>query len=286
MDRRSVKHWRPDPLEDILGLLEEHTVDSKAWADWTETGDPAADEEARRAQYRLQSVATVMPRGRISSIHITDDRDAAIEALKTGADLVRMPFSALASRHSCPGLMLVEALDYWRRFLSGRRYDFLDHLSIAQKNNLYYLLHDRLDEQRKTGYITQGEFERAWRDLNTWYNEGRRYGVDLLVGQPYNIDVPYLAKKYNIAEPQEPDEVRVVFWGRYLDIGSQDVQEAIEELAALETREWDYEPVMACEIIRRYGWDGVFVKFGFTTSGAIYIMNGEKILQYGGWWSR
>jgi hypothetical protein len=288
--RKSVKHWRPDPKDEILEVLEYYTVDSSAWKAWP-MGSPSEvrnlsnvpaelDEVIQRASKKVETVAEPWPEGTFAAVHVTDDPNVVVRMLEAGDDLMGIP---LHYSRMCNGLRVSTVPDYWKRYVSSGRYEFLKTLHEESRMRLGQVLLARLDNDRSTHYITESEYEMAVNGVRRWIDHGELGGLDRIIEQPYNIDIPAMAKEHGIAKPKEPQYVDVIFHGRFLDIAERDAEEAAAELAELELKLKNVNTKEICQVLRNRGWDGVFTKSGFSTEAQLTIINTKSIIGYGDW---
>lgn len=273
----SVKDWSPDPVRDVKYYLERFTVDSSKY--------PNNPEQMERDESRLGGVASPVlhdPEPLFVSEHVTDDPSVVVAALNAGENLMETKRDWWP-KHLCPGLFVSMAPNYWRRRVSERLFRFLPTLTPEERKTFGGAIMDVLLEQRDRKYISESEYEVGVRDVDYWITGTlSSSAVTVVDGQPYNIDLPQLARKLGIADPKEPSVERVLFTGRYLDMAEREVWDAIGDLLAL-VRPGNLDQADICQVLREQGWDGVFTKSGFSTEAELSIMNGSRILAFGDW---
>jgi hypothetical protein len=169
---------------------------------------------------------------------------------------------------------------------SRKKWEFLAEISPEKFAEIADLVVKELRDERETRYITESEFEAGAR----WAREAVEFNnpaaLVLVADQPYNVDIPKLAREAGIADPFNPHEIEVVFSGRYLNMeppfwNSNIILEAISKQTKISEKEVSEESV--CEALREWGFDGGFTPSSFSTLPQLVIWNGEKVLQFGDW---
>lgn len=272
---RGVKEWSTDPIRDLVEALDEDTVDSSRLLD---------EESRQRAEAKMRGAASPLHAGGgFWAIHVTDDPGPMLEAIREGRDLEDVGGAWLGGM-ACPGMHLTNAPQYWVRARSARRYDFLETLSAEAREALRRIILDDLRRKRASGYITEPEFENAVRHVEEgWIGHGNWRSLFTVIDQPYNVDVPAMAKEAGLASPAEPQAVPVLFVGRYLSFMKGETQREADRLAELTFPGTRIGQKEVCEALRRHGWDGVFTTSGFSTEPQLFVMNPAKILRFGDW---
>lgn len=272
MPVRDVLHWTPDPIGEAKRNLEQITVDS----------EELGSEELRGwARMKMQAAADVNDDGTFTAWYVTDDRFEVEHVLSKRQKLWEGRYLGSI----CPGLYLTTYTGSRERH-SRKRWAFLKDLDQEGVAKLHQAIRSELLRETTERYITEWEYTRAMDSLDRWLeNKEHDYGVLHVGDQPYNIDVPKIAKDIGVAEPGKPDVIQVYFEGRYLDLTEKD---ANEEAAFLTGAVLGKEPGAVtrdevCDVLRAEGWDGAFTRTGFSTSAEIVIWNGDKIMRYGGW---
>lgn len=288
--RKSVKDWRPDPMDEILDTLKYYTVDSSAWKAWPmgspqevsnlSNVPPELDTIIQVAAKKVETVAEPWPEGTFAAVHVTDDPNTVVQMLEAGGDL--MSIQTGYSR-MCDGLRVSTVPDYWKRYVSRDRYEFLETLHEESRMQLGQLLLARLDNDRSTHYITESEYEAAVSSVLRWIDQGEILFLSRIIEQPYNVNIPAIAKEHGIAKPKEPKYVDVIFHGRFLDIAERDAWDSMIELAELELKKETESTQDMCKVLRNHGWDGVFTKSGFSMEAQLIIINTRSIIGYGDW---
>lgn len=258
----------------LLKILEKDTVDTASWR----VDDPKEAKYAmEQAEGKLYSLAAPQVGGTLRSYHVTDDPVKSIEVLRNRGDFY------VREGDLCGGLYVSTVPHFWEG-RSERKWDFLPQLSKGDRATLYGAVYDRLVEQIASKYITQSEFDRAQDTLALTMTSDRWQILSIVANQPYNIDIPKLAKDMGLAKPFEPHYVPVDFTGRYLEFNTQQAIEANEELLRL--RHGSLEGLSRldlCNMLKDYGWDGVYTKASMGTNPELVIWSGDKILRFGDW---
>lgn len=272
---RGVKEWSPDPIRDMVEALEDHTVDSEKFV-W--------DRQAREmAEHQMIGAANPILDGAFWSTHITDDPAPMLEAVKRGFDLAAAEPEWFGGP-MCPGMHVTTATDYWRIGRSSKRYAFLKTLAGEAKEALRRIILADLAQKRGSGYITESEYENAVSHVeDLWIKHGNWRALFTVINQPYNVDVPRIARDAGLAVPAEPVEVPVLFVGRYLSFSEPDALKDAYRLAEAVFPDRDVGQKEICLALRRHGWDGVFTTSGFSTEPQLIIMNAAKVLRFGDW---
>lgn len=257
-----------------LEALEKDTVDTSSWMiDDLEEAKDRMD----RAEGRLQSLAVPQIDGTLRSFHVTDNPGPVIELLKTQGDFY-------ARKGDLCGGLYVSAVPHFWEGRSNRKWDFLSKLSREARGVLYQSIYDRLVEKINSGYITQSEFESAEMDMAMAMTRDFWQVLTNVANQPFNIDIPKMAKDLGLATPFEPHYVPVDFVGRYLEFNTGRAIEANEALLLL--RHGSLESLSRldlCNMLRSYGWDGVFTKASMGTNPELVIWSGDKVVRFGDW---
>jgi hypothetical protein len=144
-------------------------------------------------------------------------------------------------------------------------------------------IRERVEGFVRSGYITRNEYENATRVIDQAAG-GYLPVLDIVANQPYNINIPDLAKALKIATPFEPLHIPVDFTGRYLEFNTRRAIDAYMEL--LRKKHGSAEGLTRkdlCDMLGSLGWDGVFTKAGFGTNPELVIWNTKKILTFGDW---
>jgi hypothetical protein len=264
---RGVKEWRPDRLAWILEDLERHTAD-------TAKGDLEFND------HRLMMLADVQEDGTLFAWHVTDDPELVKGILRARGDL--------AGRHPlypsiCRGLYVSLAPDYWARAVSRRQWDFLQTLTPEDKKRLVEAVFADLAHKGARNYITRPEHEAAMSAVDLFASQGNVGALLLVTDQPFNVNVPRIAKEIGVADPFRPQQVEVVFVGRYIDWASG--FRLIRELASLvhDVPEDRVTNEQMCDALRRHGWDGSFTKASMGAEQELVIWNAAEILRFGDW---
>lgn len=260
--------------KELLKVLEKDTVDTASWM----IDDPKeAKYLMERAEGRLQSLAVPQADGTLRSFHVTDNPDPVIEILKTGGDFY-------AREGDLCGGLYVSAVPHFWEGRSNRKWDFLPGMSKDDRGTLYQAVYDRLVDEINSGYITQSEFEAAQRDVAQAMTGDFWQILTIVANQPYNINIPKLAKDLGLATPFDPHYVPVDFVGRYLEFNTSRAIEANEALLLLKHGSLEgLSRLDLCNMLKENGWDGVFTKAGMGTNPELVIWSGDKVVRFGDW---
>lgn len=258
----------------LLKELEKDTVDSASWA---QKDANAAERALYDAESRMRGAALPQIDGTIRSFHVTDDPSRFIDILEGRAGMHERVGDL------CTGLYVSTAPDFWES-RSHKQWEFLKTLSPDGVRTLIEAIRKRVGEFVSSGYITRNEYENATRVINQ-AEEGYLPVLEIVANQPFNIDIPKLAKALKIAEPFEPIHVPVDFTGRYLEFNTKRAIDAYMEL--LRKKNGGSTEGLTrkdlCDLLGSLGWDGVFTKAGFGTNPELVIWNTDKILTFGDW---
>lgn len=257
----------------LLKELEKDTVDSASWA---QKDANAAEQALYDAESRMRGAAAPQIDGTLRSFHVTDDPARFIDVLEGRAGMHER------AGDLCTGLYVSTAPNFWES-RSQKQWDFLKTLSPDSVRTLIQAIRERVGDFVRSGYITRNEYENATRVLEQ--AEGGYLPVlDIVANQPFNINIPDLAKALKIATPFEPIHVPVDFTGRYLEFNTRRAIDAYMEL--LRKMHGSAEGLTRkdlCDLLKNLGWDGVFTKAGFGTNPELVIWNTDKILTFGDW---
>lgn len=271
--RKGVLHWTPDPIGEAIHNLRSFSIDSEVAG--------ARPNDRKYMQNSLTNVAIVNDDGTFTAWHVTDDPRPVVHLLEAGGDLAKI---AYVGGHLCEGLHVTAVPDLYARH-STRRWSFLKNLSQEGKDALVSELRKVLTENVMTHYITSSEYDRAMTEIMHWQNGLSDYGPRMVGGQPYNVDVPEIAKKAGIADYEPADIIKVVFEGRFLDMTKTEAQEYAADLASAMT---GLEPgalmqLHVCDALKANGWDGAFTRSDVSSYPEMAIWNGSKINRFGSW---
>lgn len=258
----------------LLDDLEKDTVDTSRW---TVDDVDQAEVDFHRAESKLFNLATPLRDGVLRSWHVTDDPAKVVDILNGKGEFYEREGDL------CGGLYVSAVPHYWEG-RSQKKWEWLPKLSREERLVLYDAVRRRLDELGKSGYLTQGEYERGLRDIELAVQYDNYHILDILINQPYNINVIEIVKKLGLAKPFEPPHVPVEFVGRYLEFNTSRAIEANEQL--LRKRFGSTEGLTRkdlCDMLRSYGFDGVFTQFGMGTNAELVIWNKDKITSFGDW---
>lgn len=256
----------------LLEILEKDTVDTRSWM----VDDPKeAKYQMERAEGRLYSLAQPQVDGTLRAWHVTDDPQKVVNLLKEKGDFYAREGDL------CGGLYVSTVPHFWQG-RSNKKWEFLGTLSREARGTLYQAIYDRLVDQINSKYITPSEFENAEGVIAQAMTTDYWQVLVVIANQPYNIDVPKMAKELALATPFEPHEVPVDFVGRYLEFNTERAVKANEALLLL--RHGSMEGVTRldlCNMLKSYGWDGVFTKASMGTNPELVIWSGDKIVAFG-----
>lgn len=259
--------------KELLKILEKESVDSGSWAQ----EDPKAAEDALYlAESRMRGAAIPQIDGTIRSFHVTDNPAPVVEILEGKADFYERKGDL------CGGLYVSSEPNFWEG-RSERKWDFMQQLPPESMRTLIDAIAQKIDGFRESGYITPSEYEVAVRDLDQ-ARKGYWQVLSIVANQPYNVNIPDLAKRLGIAKPFEPFHVPVDFVGRYLEFNTKAAIDAYMELLRKKFKTTEgLTRTDLCDLLRDYGFDGVFTKAGFGTNPELVIWNKGKILTFGDW---
>jgi hypothetical protein len=258
--------------QQALEELEKDTVDTSSWM----VDDPRAAKIAmQRAESKIYSLAVPQADGTLRGWHVTDDPEKVVELLRTKGDFYAREGDL------CGGLYVSAVPHYWEG-RSSKKWDFLPKLSKEARGILYNAVQERLDEKASTGYITKSEYDRASDDIAMAKEKDFWQILDIVANQPFNVDIIGLSERLGLAIAFKPPHVPVDFVGRYLEFNTQRAIDANEFL--LELRYGSLEGLSRldlCNMLKEYGWDGVYTKAGMGTNPELVIWNGDKIVAFG-----
>ena len=257
-----------------LEALEKDTVDTSSWT----IDDPKeAKYIMERAEGRLQSLAVPQADGTLRAFHVTDDPGSVIELLKSQGDFY-------AREGDLCGGLYVSAVPHFWEGRSEKKWDFLGKMSRETRGALYQEIYDRLVDQANSGYITTNEFASAERDMAMAMTGDYWQVLSIVANQPYNINIPKMAKELGLATPFEPHYVQVDFVGRYLEFNTKRAIQASEALLLIRHENLEgLSRLDLCNMLKEYGWDGVFTKASMGTNPELVIWSGEKVIGFGDW---
>jgi len=256
----------------LLEALDKDTVDTSRW---TTDNSRESKRQMELAGSKMYGIAIPQVDGTLRAWHVTDDPEKVIDLLKTKGD-----FYARAG-DLCGGLYVSAVPHYWEG-RSQKKWDFLPKMSKESRFKLYEAIHERLLEEIKTGYITRSEFERASQDMDMAKQQDFWQILDIVANQPFNIDIPRLAEKLGLAVPFKPPYIQVDFVGRYLEFNTSRAIEANEALLLLKHGSVEgLSRLDLCNMLKEYGWDGVYTKASMGTSPELVIWNGDRVMAFG-----
>lgn len=274
----SVKEWSPDPLRDMLEILDVYTADSSRYGG----GNFAIEEDTGKMMGVAIPFVTrgAFPEAGFESYHVTDDPEPVRKVLEEGGDLMKTQKYWFG--RMCPGLYVSTSTAYWTRSVSSKRYAFLNEINQDQRALLGQIILQRLALDAGTGYISRGEYDAGVRDVTYWITGANPAGINMVLGQPFNINAPELAVKLGIIDKvREPEAVKVSFRGRYLRFEDREAIDTAYSLARFSRNEENVTQKEVCLALAFHGWDGMYTKSGFSTEAELVILNGAKIDQFG-----
>lgn len=256
----------------LLEALDRDTVDTSRWMT-----DNAKDNKyyMELAENKAYGVAVPQENGILRAWHVTDEPEKVVELLKSKGDFYAREGDL------CGGLYVSSVPHFWEG-RSERKWDFLPKMSREARFQLYDAISERLMEQGKTGYITKSEFERALQSMELARQGDRWQILEIVANQPYNINIPKMAESLGLAKPFKPPYIQVDFVGRYLEFNTQRAIEANEALLLLKYGSTEgLTRLDLCNMLKEYGWDGVYTKAGMGTNPELVIWNGDRIVAFG-----
>ncbi len=258
--------------QEALEALEKDTVDTSSW---TVDDQKEAQYAFQRAESMTYGVAVPQVDGTLRGWHVTDEPDKVIDLLRSKGDFYAREGDL------CGGLYVSAVPGYWEG-RSRKKWDFLPKMSKEKRKKLYLLIEDRLTEEINTGYITRDEYERAMRDMALAKRQDFWQILDIVANQPFNVDIIKIAERNGLAEAFRPPHIQVDFVGRYLEFNTQRAIEANEFLLALKhgTTEGLSRKDL-CDMLKGYGWDGVYTKSSMGTNPELVIWSGDKVVAFG-----
>jgi len=270
--KRDVLHWTPDPIGEALYNLRRFSIESDVVR--------AKPNDLHYMQNSLANVAVLDENGKFTAWHVTDDPESVVRVLNTDGDLGKIGYLGVL----CEGLHVTAVPDMWARH-SARRWSFLKKLSSDGKDALVGVIRKELIDHLMTHYITENEYNNAINELMNWQNGMSDYGPRMVGGQPYNVDVPELAKKAGIADYTPADIVPVEFEGRFIDLTKKEAQDEAAYLAAAMTGKEPgaVEQMDVCRALQQNGWDGGFTRSDVSTYPEMAIWNPAAIRSFGDW---
>lgn len=261
----------------LLEALDKDTVDTSRWI----TGS-AKDKKyfMEMAENKLYGVAVPQEKGILRAWHVTDDPEKVVDLLKTKGDFYAREGDL------CGGLYVSSVPHFWEG-RSQKKWDFLPKMSREARFQLYDAISEKLVEQGQTGYITKSEFDRALRTMELTRESDRWQILDIVANQPYNINIPKMVEALQLATPFKPPYIQVDFVGRYLEFNTQRAIEANEELLRLQHGSTEgLTRLDLCNMLKGYGWDGVYTKAGMGTNPELVIWNGDRVIAFGDYSTR
>jgi hypothetical protein len=258
----------------LLEVLEKDTVDTSRW---TVDNPKEAKYLMEVAEGKIYSVAIPQADGTLRAWHVTDDPQKVIDLLKEKGDFY-------AREGDLCGGLYVSAVPHFWEGRSQRKWDFLPKMSREARGDLYQAIYDKLVDEINSGYITPNEFANAEGVMAQAMSSDYWQILDIVANQPFNINIAKLSKELGLATPFEPQSVPVDFVGRYLEFNTKRAIEANEALLLL--RHGSMEGLTRldlCNMLKEYGWDGVFTKASMGTNPELVIWSGDKVVRFGDW---
>jgi hypothetical protein len=169
----------------------------------------------------------------IRAWHVTNDAKQTIELIESGIPLLEMGGEHKDLRELGPGLYMSAVPQLWIG-RATKKWEFLEHLNPMQRQVLADAIGTIVLGQRQTGYITEGEYEMANKDLGYFAGQGSVGHVLQLAGQPYNIGFwkPDFLKPLGIKPGPEPEVVEFLVQGIFAGFDNQpqtrDIKDAIK----------------------------------------------------------
>lgn len=249
--KKGVLHWTPDPIGEALKTIERFGVDSSKIK---------SDRDVTSCTDKLKRAAVCAYPGEVvffAGTHVTSDSKAVIGAITEG----RYPEWRVGF---CQGLWVTDAPDLFRG-MNILRWSFMEDLNEHTAARLRIRIGTELSRQLGSKYITGNEFDHAIGLLEGWEKSGRWDPVRMLSHQPFNIDIPELARANYIAEPHQAEYVRVYFTGKYASLDGESLEAATwlaQETLGISQDMMDPEDV--CATLKKYGWDGVYRPMGIS----------------------
>lgn len=258
----------------LLKELDKDTVDTSRWSTRSQKDNKYFMEVA---ESKLYGLAIPQPGGYLRAWHVTDDPDKVVEMLRNRGDFYAREGDL------CGGLYVSGVPHFWAG-RSNRKWDFLPRLSKEARGTLYQAIYDRLVDEIKSGYITQGEFERAESSMAQAMTGDYWQVLDIVANQPFNVDIIGIAEHLGLATAFKPPHVQVDFIGRYLEFNTKRAIEANEALLRLTYGRLEgLTRTDLCNMLKDYGWDGVYTKSSMGTNPELVIWSGDKIVAFGDW---
>lgn len=257
-----------------LEALEKDTVDTSTWT----VDDPREAKNAMdRAESKVRSVAVPQPDGTLRGWHVTDDPEKVVKLLKTQGDFYAREGDL------CGGLYVSAVPHYWEG-RSQKKWDFLPKMAKEARARLYDAVHERLREEVSSGYITRSEYKRAFDDIAMAKEKDFWQILDIVANQPFNVDIIGISERLGLAMAFKPPHIPVDFTGRYLEFNTERAIQANEALLLLKHGSLDgLSRLDLCNMLKGYGWDGVYTKAGMGTNPELVIWSGDKIIAFGDW---
>lgn len=158
----------------------------------------------------------------IRAWHVTNDAKQTIELIESGIPLLEMGGEHRDLRELGPGLYMSAVPQLWIG-RATKKWEFLEHLNPMQRQVLADALGEIVLGQRQTGYITEGEYEMANKDLGYFAEKGSVGHVLQLAGQPFNIGFwkPDFLKPLGIKPGPEPEVVEFLVQGIFAGFDNQ-----------------------------------------------------------------
>lgn len=260
--------------QELLEALDKDTVDTSRWM----VADPKeAKYQLERAESKLYSLAIPQTDGTLRGWHVTDNPEKVIDLLRKRGDFY-------AREGDLCGGLYVSAVPHFWEGRSQKKWDFLPRLSREARGTLYQAIYDWLVDEIKSGYITQSEFERAESSMAQAMTGDFWQILDIVANQPYNVDIIGLSERLGLASQFKPPHILVDFVGRYLEFNTRRAIEANEALLLLRHDSLEgLSRLDLCNMLKSYGWDGVFTKAGMGTNPELVIWSGDKVVAFGDW---
>lgn len=209
------------------------------------------------------SRAAHIENGEIVSYHLTDHPERVQDYLESGKPLHE---GGRAAEHDelGPGLYASDVPNYWMGRSTGK-YAFLNNLTPEQADKLAEAVQNRIDNAGP-GYLSKSEVETAHRYIDQFRKDHHGDTLVLLAGQPYNVDFwkPDFLKSIGIEPSKQPEAVEVRAKGNFAEVKNY-----------LRPAEW--------KALKDAGFDGAWVRAGFSTEPQLVIWNRNAIRKFGDW---
>jgi hypothetical protein len=160
---------------------------------------------------------------------LTDNPEKVLKAIDAGNILIRTPEQARIEDLHVDGLYISEHPQLWKGRVRDK-WKKVETLSDGDFNKLLDVLEGEIDEKRSGGWVSEGEAERAKRDIG--YMRSGDYGRNVVahvIGQPYNIRIfsREFADAYGVDLTYDLRGIYIEAEGKFADVSDVDLDEGL-----------------------------------------------------------